>query len=205
MIQLKPLLQGFAVGIGLIVAIGPQNAFILKQGLKNEYLLLTAITCSIIDAILISVGVGGFGTLVSTHPVLIEVAKWFGALFLFFFGLNSFRLAFQDKYLNVDSVVHEPESLKKIILLLLAFGFLNPHAYLDAVVLIGSIAAQHPANQRYLFGIGAIFASFCWFFSLTFGARILNPFFKNPKAWKYLDIIIGIIMWGIALTLIFEI
>lgn len=198
-----PVLQGFGVGAGLIVAIGAQNAFVLKQGLKRQHLFITAIICTLIDAVLISLGVAGFGTLVASHPLLLTVAKWGGVAFLLFYGLLSFRAVFSRQMLDTKTVTQSGSTVKKTILVLLALSLLNPHVYLDTFVLIGSIAAQHPADERAFFAIGAICASFVWFFSISYGARLLDPFFKSERAWQVLDIIIGVIMWGIAATLAF--
>ncbi len=197
-------LEGFLTSGGLIVAIGAQNAFVLRQGLLKHQVFLTAIFCFISDSFLIGVGVGGFGTLITSSPILLSVAKWGGASFLFWYGLRSFRSAFQDQKLVVDSSfeVSKP-TLKEAILILLGVSFLNPHVYIDTILLIGSIGAQFEVSQRPYFFLGAITASFIWFFGLAYGARFLAPIFKNPKAWRILDTAIGLIMWGIALFILF--
>ena len=197
------ILQGFFVGAGLIVAIGPQNAFVINQGLKRQHVFLTALICSLSDAILVSAGVFGVGAVFVSHPLLIEIARWFGAIFLTGYGILSFKAAFDPDTLKQEALSKPAVDVKKIVILLLTLSFLNPHAYLDTVVLIGSIAAQHKGIGRPLFGLGAIIASFVWFFSIAYGARVLTPLFKKTIAWRVLDILIGCIMWSIALMLVF--
>ena len=201
-VSLDAFLQGFVVGAGLIIAIGPQNAFVLSQGLKKEHVLLTATICALTDALLIGTGVIGLGSIFGLHPLLTEIARWFGAIFLVGYGLFSLKSAFDPKVLKTENLNQKPIKTKRIVLTLLALGLLNPHAYLDTVVLIGSIAAQHPDNSRYLFGFGAISASVFWFFSIAYGARLLTPLFKKVLAWRILDILIGIIMLSVATSLI---
>lgn len=199
------VIQGFVVGGGLIIAIGPQNAFVLNQGLKQQHVFLTALVCSLIDIVLISTGVFGLGELFQLHAVLVEMARWFGAIFLTFYGVSSFKSALHPKTLRNENLKSATTSTKKIIFILLSLGFLNPHAYLDTVVLIGSIAAQHPGNARFFFGLGAALASIVWFFGIAYGARILTPFFKKESSWRILDIIIGGVMLVIAVRLILPI
>lgn len=203
-INFIPLIQGFGVGAALIVAIGPQNAFVLKQGLKRQHMFVCAALCALIDGALISLGVGGLGRFLASHPTYIEVARWFGAAFLSFYGFQSFKAALHNETLDVATVTQSGIFLKQTVLTLLALSLLNPHVYLDTVILIGSIAAQHPIEEQHLFAVGAIFASFIWFFGIVYGARVLDPLFKKPIAWKILDFIIGIIMWSIALALMIE-
>ncbi|MCE3237193.1 MAG: amino acid transporter [Gammaproteobacteria bacterium] len=201
--DITPLIKGYLVCISLIVAIGPQNAFVLRQGLRKQHVLLTALICSSTDAILIAAGVLGFGAIIASHPLLLSIAKWFGAAFLFLYGLKSFYSAWKNEYLDIQGAA-PARSQKEIISALLVVGLLNPHAYLDTMVLIGTIGAQFAAGKRYLFTAGALLASITWFFFLGFGAGFLAAFFKKPLAWKILDIIIAFIMISIAVSLVYH-
>ncbi|GHO70284.1 amino acid transporter [Ktedonobacter sp. SOSP1-52] len=200
-----PLLQGFGLGMSLIVAIGAQNAFVLRQGLKKQHVFLVAALCSLCDAVLILLGVGGLGAVINALPVLTLVATWGGALFLLIYGLRSFRAAFQSDKLNAHEVAGEPTRTREVMLAVLAFSLLNPHVYLDTVVLIGSVGAHYPSGERLLFALGAMLASLTWFFALAYGARWLAPLFCSPLAWRVLDCLIGCIMWFIAASLIWSV
>jgi len=198
-------LAGMALSAGLIVAIGAQNAHVLRQGLKREHVFWVAAMCSASDMILITLGVLGFGALIGSFPLLTKIAAWAGAGFLLFYGFLAFKSAYKPKALNVDDfLVGEKSSgnLKAVILLTLAVSLLNPHVYLDTIVLIGGIAAQYPNSQRVFFGLGAGTVSVIWFFGLAYGARLLTPLFRESLTWRILDVIIGVIMWGIAISLV---
>lgn len=198
--MLNSLLSGFAIGLSLIVAIGAQNAFVLKQGLKQHYVFWICVICALSDSILILLGVAGFAQVIEHYPHVVVISKYLGALFLLIYGAQHFYSAYRIQQaisLNTDS----PSSLQRIILLCLAFTWLNPHVYLDTVVLMGSIATQY-ALYKWWFALGAVISSWFFFFSLGYGAKLLLPWFQNPKAWKVLDVIIGMIMWGIALSLV---
>ncbi|HPF78144.1 MAG TPA: LysE/ArgO family amino acid transporter [Alphaproteobacteria bacterium] len=196
--------KGLALGASLIVAIGLQNAFVLRQGIKNRHIFASALTASLVDVALIGAGVLGFGYLIEQHPDLIQWITWGGAAFLFFYGLKSFLSAMKPENLDDDSAkgMMKQGSVKETVLILLGISFLNPHVYLDTVVLIGGLSASYGNIGKYWFGGGAMVASFIWFFTLGYGARLLSPLFAKPKAWQILDILIGITMWGIALSLI---
>ncbi|MBX9806051.1 MAG: LysE/ArgO family amino acid transporter [Alphaproteobacteria bacterium] len=200
---ITPLLEGFGTGAGLIIAIGAQNAFVLKQGILKNHVLVTVLICAVIDAFLIMLGVGGFGRLLTSSSLLLAIARWGGAAFLFYYGLRSFRSIFKTESLKINKGRGHMPTLKESITTVLALSLLNPHVYLDTVVLVGSIGAQFPSFERFYFTLGAIVASFVWFFSLGFGAQFLGPLFQKPIAWKILDFIIGCVMWLIALMLIF--
>ncbi len=193
--------NGFGTSAGLIIAIGAQNAFILKQAIMRNHVLTIAIICSIIDTILILCGVFGFATILESSPLLLKFAKWGGFIFLILYGLRSFLSMRHDHAIELDKSRKKP-SWRKIVALTLAFSLLNPHVYLDAVVLLGSISSQFPDAEQPSFAIGASLASVTWFFSLSYGARSLAPFFTNPKSWKILDCLIGLIMWSIAVALV---
>jgi len=198
-------LAGFALSAGLIVAIGAQNAHVLRQGLKRKYVFLVAAICSTTDILLIALGALGFGTLISSFPLLTDIAAWAGAGFLFFYGFSAFKSARRPQFLKVDgntNGLQPSQSMKAVILLTLAVSLLNPHVYLDTIVLIGGIAAQYPIAQRVFFALGAGSVSVLWFFGLAYGARLLAPLFRQAAAWQILDLIIGVIMWAIALSLV---
>lgn len=196
------LLKGFSASGGLIMAIGAQNAFVLRQGLKRKHLLLTALMCSIIDAVLIFLGVIGFGYYISEYPLFIDLSKYFAAAFLIVYGLLSFKSALKSNSLNCTLEECSNSSAKKIIVTLLALSLLNPHVYLDTVILLGSIASQQPAHEQFYFALGAMSASFTWFFALTFGARLLAPFFQRESSWRIIDGLVAITMWGMALSIL---
>lgn len=199
---LLSLLKGFCASSGLIIAIGAQNAFVIRQGLRRQHLLLTALLCSSIDAILIAAGVIGFGYYISEYPLFIDFTKYFAATFLFFYGVISFRSAFKKDSSKNSLCEGTGNSAKKVILSLLALSLLNPHVYLDTVILLGSIASQQPAHEQLYFAFGAITASFTWFFAITFGARLLSPFFQKENSWRIIDGFIAITMWAIAFNIL---
>lgn len=200
--NITPFLKGFGTGASLIMAIGAQNAFVLKQGICKNYVFVTVFICALIDALLICAGVMGFGRLISSNPLVLEIARWGGALFLIIYGLKSWHSVFKVESLKVD-LTSELPNFSKSILILLAMSLLNPHVYLDTVILLGSIGTQFPDCERPYFIIGAIISSFVWFFALGYGARYLAPLFKNPLSWKILDGLIGCVMFLIAYSLIF--
>jgi len=191
---------GFSLGFSLILAIGAQNAFVLKQGLKGEFVFLVCFICAVSDALLILIGVSGFHILVSEFPGVVTVARYGGAIFLFVYGLLSFRTALSSGQKLVPSG-NQAGSYYKAALTCLAFTWLNPHVYLDTVVLLGSISSQFPEQLTY-FAAGAMSASFVFFFSLGYGAVLLRPIFEKPRSWQVLEIIIGIVMWAIAAKLL---
>lgn len=196
-----PFLKGCGTGAGLIIAIGPQNAFLLKQGILRNHVFFLALFCSVADALLISAGVSGVGGIIASMPYLMAIAKWGGAAFLFYYGFTAFRSAFRDRTLALEEGTQRP-TLKAALGILFVLTFFNPHAYLDAFLLLGSIGAQFHILERPYFTIGAIAASFVWFFTLAIGAQLLTPYFQKPLAWKILDTLIGLIMWTIAVLLI---
>jgi len=197
-------LKGMFLGASLIIAIGLQNAFILRQGIKRIHVLPAVLTASLIDALLIGVGVLGFGYLIEQHPALIQWVTWGGAAFLFTYGAKSFYSAFKPNKLDEDQAkgLLKQGSAKEIILILMGVSLLNPHVYLDTVVLIGGLSASYGEVGKYWFGGGAMVASFIWFFALGYGARLLTPLFAKPRAWQILDILIGLTMWAIAVSLV---
>ena len=193
-------LRGFGLGLSLIVAIGAQNAFVLRQGLKREHRFFVALTCTLCDAILIGLGTAGFGSLIAHNPLWTRAAAWAGAVFLFFYGARAFRNAWKPSTLTTTDA--PPASSGSILATLLALSLLNPHVYLDTVVLVGGLSAQYPPRPRLFFALGAMTASLLWFFALAFGASLLAPLFRRPLAWRVLDTGIGVVMWSIALGLL---
>jgi len=198
---LDVILKGYIVTFSLIVAIGAQNAYILKLGLLRQYVLLAVSLCIIFDFILIAAGVLGLGFFIKGNQVLINSIAIIGIVFLCFYAILSFKAAFKNESLKIDDQI-KTNPLKKVITMLLVFTFLNPHTYLDTVLLIGGIGANISDDLKVYFLLGAVTASATWFTLLGFGARFLIPLFKKPITWKILDISIGIIMLLIAYSLI---
>lgn len=197
---MSAFVYGLGIGFSLILAIGAQNAFVLKQGLKQQYVFWVCFICALSDSILIYFGVTGFSKVIANFPLLLTVSKYFGAAFLFLYGLRNFYSALKStSSLNPSDI--EKDSLLKIIGMCLAFTWLNPHVYLDAIILIGSISVQF-SDQLYLFAAGTILASWIFFFSVGYGAKMLLPLFKKAASWKILDVLIGVTMWTIATMLI---
>ena len=194
-------LQGFFVSFGLIVAIGAQNAFVLKQGLLRQHVFWVCLICFLCDFILMSMGVLGFGSLISQSPIATLMLSLMGAAFLFWYGFRAFKSAHQGTSVLALDSQHQTHTLGKTIATTLALTLLNPHVYLDTVVLVGSIASPLSLSEKYYFLIGAVLASATWFFGLGYGARLLTPLFKKPTTWRVLDTLIGIVMWAIAFSL----
>lgn len=194
------MFKGFGLGLGLIAAIGAQNAFVLSQGIKREYYIIVPLLCICCDAILITLGVAGVGSFLMSNPILSKAATIGGVLFLFGYGLKSFISLFKNSVIEDDK--REINTTWAVITTTLAITLLNPHVYLDTVVLLGSISTQYIGADRFLFGFGAIIASIAWFFSLSLGGRVLSPLFKNPISWKILDGFVGCMMWFIAYGLL---
>jgi len=194
-------LKGFIVTFSLIVAIGAQNAYILKLGLLKQYVAVAVTLCILFDTLLISAGVFGLGFFIQGNQTLINIIAVIGILFLTFYAFLSFKSAFKNESLEIDGK-NKINPLKQVITMLLVFTFLNPHTYLDTVLLIGGIGANIENDFKIFFLLGAISGSATWFILLGFGARLLIPLFKKPITWKILDISIGIIMLIISYTLI---
>jgi L-lysine exporter family protein LysE/ArgO len=182
---------GFLTAFTLIAAIGAQNAFVLRQGIRREHVAPVVAVCTVSDMALIAAGIGGFGALIATHPDIVTVAKIAGALFLTIYGLLATRRALRPNTLTASESA--PARLTGVLATCLALTFLNPHVYLDTVVLLGTLANQH-AGSRWLFGVGAATASAVWFTSLGFGARRLCGLFASPLTWRILDGVIAVTM-----------
>ncbi|WP_238364334.1 LysE/ArgO family amino acid transporter [Mesobacterium pallidum] len=195
---MQSAVAGFSLGFSLILAIGAQNAFVLRAGLRRAHVFAICLTCALSDAVLIAAGVAGFGALATAVPGLEWGMRLFGAAFLFWYGARAFLAAWRGgAALEAEGQVG---SLRAALLTCLALTWLNPHVYLDTVVLLGSIAAQ--ASSRPAFAAGAMTASFVFFFSLGYGARLLAPLFARPVAWRLLDALVGAVMWAIGLGLL---
>ena len=197
--MLTPLLIGFATGLPLIVAIGAQNAFILRQGIRREHVLPVVAVCTVSDIALIAAGVAGFGALVTAHPQVVTLARLGGAAFLIAYGLLAARRAARPTGLTPSQA--GPSRLAGVLLTCLAFTFLNPHVYLDTVVLIGALSNEH-REGRWLFGVGAAVASAVWFTTLGFGAGRLRGLFARPTAWRILDGLIAVTMIALGVTVL---
>ena len=197
-----PLSQGFLASAGLIIAIGTQNAFVLSQGLTRKFNLLIATICCTTDALLITAGVLGMGLLISENPGLLLIAALGGGLFLTIYSLKALHSAFYSGAL--DASERALPDVKAAILTTYAITLLNPHVYLDTIILIGSIAQQFSGDLRVAFAIGASLSSFVFFFSLSYGAKLLAPIMQNPNSWRILDGVIAIIMFSIAFKLAVE-
>lgn len=196
-----PALAGFLTGLSLIVAIGAQNAFVLRQGIRREHVGAVALLCSAADAALILCGVTGIGTIVERAPVVLDVVRWAGAAFLLGYAVLALRRALRPGELHA-ATGGARVGLRPVLTTAAALTFLNPHVYLDTVLLLGSIANQHGDDGRWVFAAGAVLGSFVWFFGLAYGARRLAPLFARPAAWRVLDGVIAVVMAAIALSLV---
>lgn len=195
-----PLLAGFATTLSLIIAIGAQNAFVLRQGLRREHVLPVVLICSLSDALLITSGIAGLGAVLTSSELALSLARYGGALFLLTYAAIATRRAFRPSALSPSD--HAPTALRSVVLTCLGFTYLNPHVYLDTVVLLGSLANQRGSDGRWIYGLGSVAASFGWFFTLGFFARKLGPIFARPRAWQLLDGAIALIMTTLALWMI---
>jgi L-lysine exporter family protein LysE/ArgO len=193
--------EGFGLGASLIVAIGAQNAFVLRQGLKREHVFLSAGFCALADLVLITAGVFGLGTLVRDQTWFLALMTWGGAAFLAWYGAKAGWRALKSEALEAGPAGH-PLSVPTVLASLAAFTFLNPHVYLDTVLLLGGLGARHPPALRVWFASGAALASVLWFFGLAYGARLLAPLFAKPVTWRVLDGLIAVVMLTLAGSLV---
>ena len=198
--MLSPLVEGFGLGASLIVAIGAQNAFVLRQGLIREHVFLSAAFCAFSDLVLISAGVFGLGALVRGQTWFLGLMTWGGAGFLGWYGCKAALRAFRSQAL--ESSGEGPLSVQAVLGSLAAFTFLNPHVYLDTVLLLGGLGARHAVAERPWFVLGASAASMIWFFGLAYGARFLSPLFQRPLTWRILDGLIAAVMITLAAMLV---
>lgn len=199
--MLEAVVNGYLVALSLILAIGAQNAFVLRQGLRREHVGPVVAVCALSDAVLIGAGVLGFGAISSAIPWFGEAMRWLGVAFLLVYGGLRFRAALRGgEALRPSENGSAP--LGKVLATCLVLTWANPHVYLDTVVLIGSISAQYAPHQ-YAFGVAAVCASLSFFTALGFGARLLAPIFARPAAWVWLEVGVGVVMWAIAAGLAF--
>lgn len=201
--MLEAFISGLMLGAGLIVAIGAQNAYVLRQGLRQEHVGLVVLTCLMGDVICITAGVAGVGAIIASHPLLLTIATWGGAIFLFWYGTQAFRRALRANNAMMVSATGERMTAQVALGSCLAFTFLNPHVYLDTVVLLGSLSTQYvPSGNQWWFGLGAMCASLIWFVSLGYGARLLSPLFRKPRAWQVFDFVVAVLLWILAASLL---
>ena len=202
-------LAGFLTGGSLIVAIGAQNAFVLRQGLLRHHVTAVVLVCALSDAVLITAGVSGIGAVIDRAPWVIDVVRWLGVAFLLGYAAASLRRALRPGSLHADgAAAARAEPRRAVVTRAVALTWLNPHVYLDTVLLIGSIAATHASSGggpdgRWFFAAGAIIASLTWFSALGYGARVLAPALARPRAWQVLEVLIAATMALIAVRLAF--
>ena len=189
------IIPGLLAGFSLIIAIGAQNAFVIRQGLTKKYVLLTVLICAFSDAILIAAGASGLGALIKSNANILEFVRWFGVAYLLWFAFKSAKSVLIKEVLN--SVGEASPTRKNVILTVLGLTFLNPHVYLDTVILLGSISNQF-GDKKWFFVFGAALASFIWFTTIGFGAKSASRFMSRPLFWKILDSIIAVVMFAIA-------
>jgi len=187
-------LTGFATGLSLIVAIGAQNAFVLRQGIRREHVVPVVAVCALSDALLITAGVAGLGAALQARPTALTVAKFAGAAFLAAYGVFALRRAARADHPALTAADQAPAALAGVVLACLGFTYLNPHVYLDTVVLLGVLANQQGDHGRWLFGAGAAIASVVWFTGLGAFGRTLGPLFAKPLSWRVLDGLIAAVM-----------
>jgi L-lysine exporter family protein LysE/ArgO len=197
---LAAALAGLGTGLSLIVAIGAQNAFVLRQGLQRRHVGLVVAVCALSDLVLILAGVAGIGTIVERAPLVLVVVRWLGAAFLLGYGLLAARRALRGGQL--EAAADRQLGTSAVLAAALAFTWLNPHVYLDTVLLLGSIASTHGPHDRWWFGAGAGAASIGWFTGLGYGARVLTPVFRRRSAWRVLDAGIAVVMLTLAVSLV---
>lgn len=193
-------ITGFLTGAALIIAIGAQNAFVLRQGLRREHVWQIVMICALADASLIAAGIAGLGSLIQSIPVLFKVTWAGGAVFLLWYGYAAARRALQAKQMLPQE--DQKMSRRAALTTCMAFTFLNPHVYLDTVILLGSLANQAGPTGRWSFGIGAMAASFSWFMGLGYGAQLLAPLFRNNLTWRLLDSLVAVTMFSLGLRLL---
>ncbi|GAA2180604.1 LysE/ArgO family amino acid transporter [Leucobacter tardus] len=200
--MLTPFLIGAGSGLSLIVAIGAQNAFVLRQGIGRTHVLPVVLICGLTDALLEFAGVAGIGFVVARAPLVLDVVLWGGAVFLVGYAATAARRAMRPSALVAGP--GEPVSLRRTVLACLAITFLNPHVYLDTMVLMGSIGNAQGDPGRWWFVAGGALASIAWFFALGYGARVLTPLFAKPGAWRVLDAVVALVMLVIAARLLHD-
>lgn len=200
--MLTSFLQGLGLMLGLIAAIGAQNAFLLRQGLKKEHVFLIASLCFVSDVLLVVAGVYGMGVVAARYPAAMGALTLIGAGFLVCYGAMAFRNAWRGQRMEVKEGPGVTRSRRYVIGMTLAFTYLNPQVYLDCFMILGGVAAEMTGRERLGFILGCNLGSAIWFYGVGYGARLLLPLFRNPRAWQALDVLIGLMMWGIAAALV---
>ena len=203
-----PFLEGIALGASLIIAIGPQNAFVIQQGILRQHVFLAAFVCTFVDVVLIIVGAAGFGTLIAIIPSLKTYFLWGGILFLMGYGtlslISSFKHPSDDDSLGKNKSGYSTNR-KSIIITAAGFSLLNPHVYLDTVILLGGLAAQYEIPERNYFAFGAIMASVVWFYGIGYGATLVAPWFESSRGKRIVDLVIAMIMFVLAFVLMLNV
>ena len=204
-----PFLEGIALGASLIIAIGPQNAFVIQQGILRQHVFLAAFVCTFVDVVLIIVGAAGFGTLIAIIPSLKTYFLWGGILFLIGYGtlslISSFKHPRDEGSLGKKESGYTTKNRKSIIITAAGFSLLNPHVYLDTVILLGGLAAQYEIPERNYFAFGAIMASVVWFYGIGYGATLVAPWFESSRGKRILDLVIAMIMFVLAFVLMLNV
>jgi L-lysine exporter family protein LysE/ArgO len=194
-------LAGFSIAAPLIVAIGAQNVFVLRQGLRREHVGAVVATCALIDALLMIIGVSGLAAAFGANRMALNAVALAGAIFLVAYGAAAARRAFKNQSMQIDAT-GQSMTLRSALLQTLALSLLNPHVYLDTVLLVGAVGAQQPPTLRPAFLAGSASASVLWFCGLGFGARWFTPLFAKPRAWRFLDAFVALTMWALAAMLL---
>lgn len=194
-------LNGLGLGASLIMAIGAQNAHVLRVGVRRQHVALTVLTCILVDIVLIGAGVAGMGAVIEASPALMAAARWGGAAFLVWYGLRSWAALARPGALEAADAA-APLSLQRALLTVLALSLLNPHVYIDTLVLLGALGGHYPAHERASFAVGAMTASLMWFTSLGFGASKLSNWLRRPLVWKGIEALTGAVMLVLAAGLI---
>ena len=204
-----PFLEGIALGASLIIAIGPQNAFVIQQGILRQHVFLAAFVCTFVDVVLIIVGAAGFGTMIAIIPSLKTYFLWGGILFLMGYGtlslISSFKDPSSEDSLGKNESGYPTKNRKSIIITAAGFSLLNPHVYLDTVILLGGLAAQYEIPERNYFAFGAIMASAVWFYGIGYGATLVAPWFESSRGKRILDLVIAMIMFVLAFVLMLNV
>ena len=204
-----PFLEGIALGASLIIAIGPQNAFVIQQGILRQHVFLAAFVCTLVDVVLIIVGAAGFGIMIAIIPSLKTYFLWVGILFLMGYGtlslISSFKHPRDEGSLGKNESGYSTKNRKSIIITAAGFSLLNPHVYLDTVILLGGLAAQYEIPERNYFAFGAIMASVVWFYGIGYGATLVAPWFESSREKRILDLVIAMIMFVLAFVLMLNV
>ncbi|MGO2367895.1 MAG: arginine exporter ArgO [Serratia sp. (in: enterobacteria)] len=201
--MLAVFLQGFALSAAMILPLGPQNVFVMNQGIRRQYHLMIASLCALSDIVLICAGIFGGSALLSRSPLLLALVTWGGVAFLLWYGWGAFRTAF-SRHLTLATAEEMKQSRWRLVITMLAVTWLNPHVYLDTFVVLGSLGGQLAPDVRSWFALGAVSASIVWFFALALLASWLAPWLKTQMAQRVINTLVGVVMWGIALQLAWQ-